>query len=279
MEAARTAVGHLRRTGARDYMAVGLANLGLALFTLGEWDTAAAEFAHAADADGLAGNEILVCHQAWLAALRGDADGAQTMLAALPDLRASEEPQSQALVAIVEAFIAAGRREPETTLRLARATLAYADAVGVNHESIGWAWPVAARAAWELGADAVSTELLAMLDALQPGQLTPMLRAERDLARARLAPAGDRAADLAAAITGLRERSSPFNLAHGLLDQAAELTRRGEPDAGAAAADEAIAIAAQLRCQPLLDRAADLTAPAKAAAGARPRTRATGTVP
>ena len=28
-----------------------------------------------------------------------------------------------------------------------------------------------------------------MLDALQPGQLTPMLRAERDLARARLASA------------------------------------------------------------------------------------------
>jgi class 3 adenylate cyclase len=282
VEAARTAVGHLRRTGARDYLAVGLANLYLGLLTLGEWDTADAEFAHAADADGLAGNEILVGHQAWLVALRGDADGAQTMLTGLPDLRASEEPQSQALVGIVAVFIAAGRREPETTLRGARAILAYADAVGTNHEAIQWAWPVAARAAWELGAGPASTELLAMLDALQPGQLTRILRAERDLARARLAAAGERAAELAAAITGLRELSTPYHLAHGLLDQAGELIRRGEPDAAAAAADEATAIAVQLRCQPLLDRAADIVSAAaepKAAAGARPRTRATDTVP
>ena len=48
---------------------------------------------------------------------------------------------------------------------------------------------------------------------------------------------------------------------------------------------EVTAIAVQLRCQPLLDRAAELTADAElaadqaqitAAAGARPRTRATG---
>ena len=73
-----------------------------------------------------------------------------------------------------------------------------------------------------------------MLDALQPGQLMPMLRAERDLARARLA--SDNGAEFAAAITGLRELSTPYHLAHGLLDYAAVLSRRGETEAAAAAA-------------------------------------------
>jgi hypothetical protein len=85
-----------------------------------------------------------------------------------------------------------------------------------------------------------------------------MLRAERDLARARLADhAGDPAAtaSFATAIATLREGSTPYHLAHGLLDQAQHLSRRGDADAAAAAADEARGIATLLRCRPLLDRA------------------------
>jgi len=109
-----------------------------------------------------------------------------------------------------------------------------------------------------------------------------MLRAERDLARARLAGTGDSGEQFAVAITGLREQSTPYHLAHGLLDYAAELARRGEAEAATQALDEATAIAVQLRCQPLLDRAADASpseANFTAAAGARPRTHATGTRP
>jgi hypothetical protein len=137
------------------------------------------------------------------------------------------------------------------------------------------------RTAWELGDTQAVREQLAMIDALQPGQLTPMLRAERDLARACVASENSENRDeFAAAITGLRELSTPYHLAHGLLDYAAVLSRRGETEAAAAALDEATAVAVQLRCQPLLDRAAKLTpdqAEVTAAAGARPRTRATGT--
>jgi class 3 adenylate cyclase len=277
-EAARTAAGHLRRAGARDYLAVTIFNLGQVLFMLGDWDAAEAELAQAADADGLADNEAIIACQAWLAALRGDADQAETMLTAVPDMRASEEPQSQALISLVEVFIAAARRQPGTTLRRARVTLTHEDALGAAHEATRWAWPLAARTAWELNDTATIRELLAMLDALQPGQLAPMLRAERALARARLA--SENGDDFAAAITGLREQSTPYHLAHGLLDYAAELARRGEVEAATQAAGEATAIAVQLRCQTLLDRAAELTvdqAQITAAAGARPRTRATGT--
>ena len=272
-EAARAAAGHLRRTGARDYLAVAVFNLAQALLMLGDWDAAEAELGPGADADGLADMEIILNHQAWLAAIRGDADRAQTLLTAMPDVLASEEPQSKALVSIVEVFIAAARGEPEATLRRARATLAYAEALGIAHEATRWAWPLAARTAWELGDVATAKELLAMLDALQPGRLPPMLRAERDLARAR---SGD-GAGFEAAVTGLRELSTPYHLAHGLLDYAGELSRRGQPEAARAAVDEATAIAVPLRCQPLLDRAAAPVTGVTAASGARPRTRATGT--
>ena len=84
------------------------------------------------------------------------------------------------------------------------------------------------------------------------------LRAERDLVRARLAASnGDSgaAAAYAAAISSLREQSTPYHLAHGLLDQAGYLANHGDAEAAAQAIDEARAIGRRLRCQPLLDRA------------------------
>jgi hypothetical protein len=63
------------------------------------------------------------------------------------------------------------------------------------------------------------------------------------------------AASFAAAISGLRELSTPYHLAHGLLDHAGYLTRLGDSGAAAAAIEEARAIGQRLRCQPLLDRA------------------------
>jgi hypothetical protein len=89
-----------------------------------------------------------------------------------------------------------------------------------------------------------------------------MLRAERDLARARLAASdGDPAAGtaFAAAIGSLRELSTPYHLAHGLLDYAQYLLHTGDAEGGAAAVEEARGIAGRLRCRPLLDRAAILT--------------------
>ena len=160
------------------------------------------------------------------------------------------------------------RRRPPSASRTRCATpaavLAHADALGISHESLRWAWPLAARAAHDLGDTAATRELLALLDSYPPGHLAPMLRAERDLVRARLAARdGDQAAaaSFAAAISGLRELSTPYHLAHGLLDHAQHLSRTRDADAAAAAIGEARDIARRLRCQPLLDRAADADAP------------------
>jgi hypothetical protein len=258
-EAARTAVGYLRRVGMRIHLVYAITNLAEALVQLGDWDAADTQFVQAMSSSGLADVEHLIVQRGWLAALRGDVGTAETMLAGLTDTRASEDPQDKALVSVAEAFTAAARGQPENALRHARASLAHADALSISSESLRWAWPLAARMAHELGDDAAVGDLIALLDSHQPGHLAPMLRAERDLARARLTAAngdGDQAAAaFAAAITGLRERSTPYHLAHGLLDYAEYLIRRGDAEAAAQAADEAGDIGRHLRCQPLVDRA------------------------
>jgi class 3 adenylate cyclase len=288
-DAARTAAEALRRTGARRQLAAAITNVSEALMQLGDWDTAETELSRAADSDGLADIEDLTAEQCWLAALRGDAATAAAMLASLHSKRKSEDPQDQALISLLDAFTAAARRQPADAQRHARAILAHAEAIGISAVALRWAWPLAARSAHELGDNAAVRDLLALLDSYQPGYLAPMLRAERDLVRARLAAGdgdGSAAAALTAAVKSLRELSTPYHLAHGLLDHAEYLMAAGTAraagnardtggaraagDAGDArvAADAALAasaiaeardIAGRLGCQPLLDRADTLT--------------------
>jgi class 3 adenylate cyclase/tetratricopeptide (TPR) repeat protein len=294
-EAARSAVGHLRRAGERDRMAFAIGNLIQALLMLGDWDAAEQELTQAADSDGLQDYPFLSCYRGLLAALRGDAATAQTMLAGLGDLRISEDPQIKSLIALVEASTAAVHGHLQDALRHARGTLAHIDVLGISAEDQRWAWPLAVRAAYELRDITTVHELLSLLDSYQAGDIAPMLRAERDLARARLAVAdGDQpaAASFAAAITSLRERGTPYHLAHGLLDYAEYLIRQdtadtaapaigetrdgeaststqatgeardGEASAAARAVVEARDIGRRLRCPPLLDRA-DAVQPAR----------------
>jgi class 3 adenylate cyclase/predicted ATPase len=262
VEAARAATAHLRQVGARDHLKFAVGNLAQALMMTGDWDAAEAVLAQAADADGLADMELLACYQALLAALRGDVSAAQAILAGLTYLRASEAPQDKATIAGAEAFSAAARHQPAAVLRHARTALDHIGALGISAEFVRWTWPLAARAAYDLADTATTAKLLALLDGYRPGQLAPMLYAERDLARARLT-ATDTGADPAgaftAAITGLRQHSTPYHLAHGLLDHAEYLARLADTEAARAAIAEAREIAGRLRCQPLLDRAANLT--------------------
>jgi class 3 adenylate cyclase/tetratricopeptide (TPR) repeat protein len=259
-EAARTAASHLSRTGARVLLGWALTNLVQALLMLGDWDAAGTELAQGAESDALADTELSSCYRALLAALRGDAATAQDLLATLRNMHASEDPQDKSMVGLVEAFIAAACHRPQDALHRARQTLAYADVLGISAEDQRWAWALAARAAHDLGDDAAARELLARLDSFQPGHLAPMLRAERDLARARLADSDDDGARdvspaFASAITSLREQSTPYHLAHGLLDYARHLLDRGDAEAAAAAVEEARGTGVRLRCEPLLARA------------------------
>jgi class 3 adenylate cyclase/tetratricopeptide (TPR) repeat protein len=244
LEAARTAAGHLRRAGARSYLATAVLNLTDALIQLGDWETVDTELTQALDHDGLADLDYLICRQGWLAALRGDAAAAEDFLAGLANLRSSEAPQDHTTLGLAEAFTEVARGRPQDALRRARAILAHAAALGISHGELVWGWSFAARTAHELNDAAVSRELLALLDSHQPGHLAAMLRAERDLARARLASQDDETAPaaFASAVASLRAHGSPYHLAHGLLDHARYQLSRGDADAAAQVIGEARAI-------------------------------------
>ena len=96
---------------------------------LGDWNAADGELTPAVDSDGLSDINLLTCYRGWLAALRGDAATAETMLAGLGDLRASEDPQDIAMIGLVEAFTETARRQPLAALSSARRALAHADAL------------------------------------------------------------------------------------------------------------------------------------------------------
>ena len=263
VEAANLAAGHLRRTGALDYLGVAVVNLAQALLALGDWDEAEKQLANAMDADGLAGSDYLVGFVAWVSLLRGDAQSAAEMLAGLRDLRSSEDSQDKVFINMVDAFAAARLGQPQDALRHARASLAHSGPLGIAFGDTSWAWPLAARLARELNDATAVGELLADLDAHPPGHVPARLRAEGDLARAWLAArdgpaAGDDTAAgqlFAAAVADLRTHGTPYHLAHALLDHAQYLLAHGDAVAAEAAIDEARAVGSGLRCQPLLDRA------------------------
>ena len=260
--AARGAVEHLRRTSVWDYLTYAITNLIQAQLTLGDGDSSRGG-THPGGGIRRAGRHRLGGLLSGLAgAFAGDADTAETMLAGLHDLRASEDFPGQVPGQPREGL---HRRHPPCsqrhTLRNARSR-SPTPVISASPEFQRWAWPLAIRLHSTLRDTAAIRELLALLDSHQPGHVAPMLRAERDLARARLAAReGDEAAGaaFAAAITGLRAMSTPYHLAQGLLDHARHLSHLGDHAAAALTIDEARDIAHRLRCQPLLDRIAALT--------------------
>jgi class 3 adenylate cyclase/predicted ATPase len=266
--AAKTAADTLRRTGVRLLFVVATQNQVMAQLASGDWDGAESLLEREADY-GLAGTEYFRSFQAWLAAMRGNAELAEAMLRDSAGLRSNEDPQNKAILDVIAAFIALANKRPDDALRLCMAALEYVDAVGVDGDPFRWGWPLAARVARELGDLAAVAELIALLDRYQVGQLAPVQRVERQLVLAWLAAKGgdpDAATAFEAAIAGLREHSTPYHLALGLLDHADFLAGRGEHAAASFAISEATEIGARLGCQPILDRAARVVPPAQAPA-------------
>jgi hypothetical protein len=116
------------------------------------------------------------------------------------------------------------------------------------------AWPVAVRAAHELGDRAALDELLALLDGRYDGEIPVMVRAERRLAMARvLLDPEEQVAAIEDAVTDLRAVGSPYHLALALLDLA-----EAQQDAGKDPSDviaEAATIGATLGSPQVVERA------------------------
>jgi class 3 adenylate cyclase/tetratricopeptide (TPR) repeat protein len=257
-DAARTAAEHAQRSGDWEMFAVSRTNLVGALLAMGEW-AAADEVLSTSAKDGLEDHPYVRAYGAIVAAMRGDPVAAEEALPVVSRLRASEDQQDQAIVYVVEAFTASARGLSADVLLKAGELMARVETLGIGAETVRWAWPLAVRAATELDDTETVTQMIALVDAFPRGHLPPILRAERDLAVARLAVAsGDLGAGelVRSAIVELRDVGSPYHLAWGLLDLADYLSSVGETAPAAEAVAEAREIATRLGVQPILDHVA-----------------------
>jgi hypothetical protein len=260
LDAARASVHHCRRVGGTRLLPTALGNLTDSLIWTGDWDGAAAIIA----GDGWPGDIVGDLPKdardtpsaALLAALRGDPSAAQEVKA-LQDRTPVDGAGQQAVLAGIVALIAETEGRPGDALAACRQAHQIGASLGPLAGFWGLTWPIAIRAAWILGDADASQEMLAKLDGLPPGRVPPLLRAERDIASARLLSAQqpEQAADLfAAGLRGLRAFGSPYHLALGLLDQAEYLVARGMTAEAGSPAAEAQSIASALGAAPLAAR-------------------------
>jgi class 3 adenylate cyclase/tetratricopeptide (TPR) repeat protein len=268
--AARAATEGGRQLGERFYLPTSIANLVAGLLFVGDWAEAGDVLQHAVEVDGFGQDASLssgyvATYAAMLPALRGDVAALSVDPPGLAAMRASEDPQDLAAVTVVDALVSAAHGRRAEALRHARTALTHAPTLGIATEFVLFGWPLAVRLAHELGDEAATSELLALLDGYPVGHLPPLLRAERKLARARLlSAAGDSAAGVAMeeAIAASRAVASPYHLALALLDQADQLLAQGLTSAAEILRDEARAIGERLGARPVVDRA-DATAGAR----------------
>ncbi len=261
-DAARTAAEHARRNGDREMLAVAITNLVGALVAMGEW-SAADEVLRAGADEGLDDHPYVRAYGAVLAAMRGDATVATLALPVVSQLRASEDQQDQAIVYLLLAFTGSASGQWTDVMRDAQELVDRIESLGIGAETVRWAWPLAARTAFELDDAEAVTRLISVVDAFPRGHLPPILRAERDLASARLRVGnGDPDAGqlVREAIDELRAVGSPYHLAWGLLDLAECSIEVGDTEAASEAITEAREIAARLGVQPILERARQLGA-------------------
>jgi tetratricopeptide (TPR) repeat protein len=255
-DAALAALDLLRHTGDRGRFAFAVTNAFIAQLEVGAWDDAEQTIASAIDRDGLDDDDdAVVSTKAWIAALRGDASGAAALVEGLADMRAADDSQDQTALGMLLAFVAAAQHRPADVLIHARNALAHIEVLSPSTDTIRWVWGLAARAAHELHDVPAERELLALLVPYRPGQLGSIMHAERELCAARVAAAdsnADAGTMFAAAIAGLRERSTPYHLAHGLLDYAAYLDDR--PSDAAPLIEEARRIGTELGAALVLER-------------------------
>jgi tetratricopeptide (TPR) repeat protein len=243
--AARQALEIAQRLGASLMLSFAVMNLSDALVTSGEWDEASELLDDALGAGHV--QEWVAIWQLGLLGLRGDSDEAVSRRSSVELRDKSEDPQDVAAIAWLDTIIAFGAGDLQGTIRHARRALAHAQVLGIRADVMRWTWGIGARAAHDLGDTAALRELVGLVDSHPVGHLTPIMRAEADVARIHLGMIDPEDVEnvFQRAITTLRDLPAPYQLAWVLLD-------RGRDDDVA----EAAAIAERLGAKPLAKRAA-----------------------
>jgi len=255
VQAARAARVHARRLG--DFVATAYSEVNLieALLVTGEWEEARQIHTAILGEEGLLHHHAVAQSAATLYALSGDRARLADVLRTVERV-GSEDLQDRAGSEAALAAAAYLTGDYSQALRHAKEGLTLGEALGPRSEAVRWGWGIAVDAALALGDLDEVDRLLDRLDQHRPGQLPPVLRAERLRARSRLLAARNEPTANEAfeeALGAFRELGSPYHLAAALLDRA-ECLLPVDVLRARTAAVEAGAIADTLGAQPLQER-------------------------
>ncbi len=246
-----------RRVGDRGWEASFLGFSVGVLTDLDRWDEAVAR---AAEVEELANTSFV---QAFLLTTtrvhceRGDISLAREVLARSSVVARSEAGQDVAHFALAQARLLRAEGKSADALEAAQRAIAARSELGITFYPVKFGLFEALEAAFALRDLEKARELLAIVDGLRPGQLTPLLRAQQARFRARLAglsDGADAAADFATAESIFRDLGMPFRLAVAQLEHAEWLARNGQTAEAEPLIDSARETFQRLGSRPWLER-------------------------
>jgi class 3 adenylate cyclase/tetratricopeptide (TPR) repeat protein len=246
-----------RRVGDRQWESGLLGGTLTSLVPLGRWDEALEATANVRALDATFGlfqvAQIVPVH-----CERGDLGAARAVLGAMEGTESSEDVQVSAELAAARSRLARAEGRSAEAAEHAAAAMEAARALGVTATLYKNTLEERLDALLELGQAREAHELLASLDALRPGELTPRLRAIAARFHGRLAAregAPEAGEGLAEAEDAYRALEMPFAAAVTQLERAEWLSAQGREAEAAPLLAEARAAFERLRAAPWLERA------------------------
>ena len=264
---AKAALALSRRSGERASESQAASNLMYVLTDTGRLDEAVelgTELLEAGDKE-LPGAEGIHFRLAHIEALRGHVDAARRHVSMCGE--ESDDVQYRGMYAAAEAAVVLSGGDHRRALEAARSAieLALEGGLGLAHEVVRDAFPIAIEAAVEIG-DLEAGELLAESVAIRPpGEVPPFLRAQVTRAKALVAGARGDAADveknLVVAEAAFSELGYPYWIALVQLERAEWLAGQGRLGESSGLAGEAAATFERIGAAPMLARGRALLAP------------------
>ena len=202
-----------RQRGDLEGLAVARYGAISGLLELGRWDEVLTRVAQAATLRASRYALAECVFAAFVLCEQGDVAAAETLLLEHEWQRDSEAPEMGAGFAAVEARVQRARNRPAEALAAAERGVGRRNELGFANLRFKFSLGETLEAAFELGDDAKAVELLALVDDLLPGELTPSLEALRARFRARLAARRGEHADVE---PGFR-RAETLYADHGVL--------------------------------------------------------------
>ena len=257
-----------RQRGDREMLAAARVGDIPSLVELGRWSEALARAVEAKQLQASRPSLSEAVHAVFVLCEQGALDAAGELLAAHEWLRTSEFPEMASSHAVTRARLLRARSDPAAALAAAEEGLAHRAELGIANRTMKLALFEGLESALELGDLVKAEELLAILDGLRPGQLTPVLSGERARFHARVAARKGildtvepdfRAAEQTFGVHGLVFRRAVTELEHA--EWLAEQGRAAEAEPLLAGACETFG---QLEAKPWLERLAEAEAPALA---------------